>query len=137
MKLKKIFKDEEGSAYVDAAVKVFVFAVLICIVITVLPVFSLRMELSGFANDAAKIIERRGCYDSSVRQMVEKLAADRGLSPEFAVDTVYISGTSNIQIGESITVTAVQTYNMGFWIFGPYPVRLSVKAHGLSEVFYK
>lgn len=126
-------KSKSGNSFVDACILVLVVVMLIALVLKVMPVFIAKQHLDTFAAEIVRTAEVAGCVGSATTAKANSLKSETGLNP-----SVQWSKTGNIQLGEEVTVTLKTTVNIGlFGPFGSFPVTLTAKATGTSEVYNK
>lgn len=136
-KVDKILKDNKGEMYVDLCIMVLVFTLLLVVVIKSMPAFVLKYELNTFVDSAVRRIEITGEVNNDVLNIIDELANMRDLDPEINIEAEYITSTKKIQIDGKITVIATHEYDIGFGPFGSFPVTLTSKAEGYSEVYFR
>ena len=56
--------------------------------------------------------------------------------PQIQWDCDYYSG-NKVQLNGDIQVTLTQRVDIGFFVFGSFPIELKARASGKSEVYYK
>jgi hypothetical protein len=128
-----IFKNRNGSGFVDLCVLVLAMVMVIALVIKVLPVFIAKQNLDTFTTEIVRTAEVAGCVGSATTSKANSLKNETGLSP-----IIKWSQTGNIQLGQEVTVTLTTTVNIGlFGDFASFPITLTSKATGTSEVFHK
>ena len=126
-------KDKGGNSFVDACILVLVVVMMIALVLKVMPVFIAKQHLDTFATKIVRTAEVAGCVGSATTAKANSLKNETGLNP-----SVQWSKTGNIQLGEEVTLTLKTTVNIGlFGPFGSFPVTLTAKATGTSEVYHK
>ena len=131
MKLR--MKDKSGSGFVDVCVLVLAMVMVIALVIKILPVFIAKQNLDTFATEIVRTAEVAGCVGSATTSKANSLESQTGLNP-----TIQWSETGNIQLGQEVTVTLTTTVNIGlFGDFASFPITLTSKATGTSEVYHK
>lgn len=131
--MKHILKNNKGSGFVDVSVLVLAMVMVIALVIKVLPVFIVKQNLDTFATEIVRTAEVAGCVGSATTAKANSLKSQTGLNP-----TIQWSRTGNIQIGQEVTVTLTTTVNIGlFGDFASFPITLTSKATGTSEVYHK
>jgi len=123
---------KRGEGYVDIAVIVFVIMLFIALAVKVFPVFVTKSQLDTFAAELVREAEIAGRVGSETTATANKLKTDIGIDP-----TVSWSKTGNIQLNQEVTVTLTLQHNIGFFSFGSFPVTLTSKATGKSEVYWK
>lgn len=130
--MKKLLKSKRGEGYIDVAVIVMVVIMVIALIMTVIPVLIAKNQLDTFANELAREAEIVGCIGSETSSRQNVLSEKTGLTP-----TVTWSRTGKVQLNQEFTVTLTMQYDIGFGEFGSFPVTLTSKASGKSEVYWK
>lgn len=129
----QLIRSKRGEGYVDVVVIVLAAMLCITLAIKVLPVFVAKHQLDTFADELVREAEISGRVSSETSQRAAELQAQTGLHP-----TIAWSKTGQIQINEEVTVTLQTTVNIGlFGSFGSFPIELTAKAKGRSEVYWK
>jgi hypothetical protein len=98
------------------------------------PVFTTKQQLDIFATEIVREAEIKG--STSVDSRISDMRTQTGLDPNIYWDCDYYSG-HKVQLNGDIEVLLTDTVNIGFFIFGPFPVEIQAKATGKSEVYYK
>lgn len=132
--LKKIFKDNRGEGYIDYVIGLLCLMTVIAFVIHLLPAFQAKQQLDIFANEIVREAEIEG--STSVSSRIATMKEQTGLDPQIDWDCDYYSG-KKVQLNGDISVEITETVDIGFFSFGSFPIELSAKATGKSEVYYK
>lgn len=133
-----LLKSKGGEGYTDVIVIILSAMLVIALAVKVLPVFIVKYQLDSFANELCRTAEIAGCTTSETTSRAQELKEETGLNPQIAWTASYISGTSKVQLNDNITVTLKETENIGlFGSFGSFPIELTAKATGRSEVYWK
>jgi len=128
-----LLKDKKGASFVDACVLVLAIVMVLALVIKIMPVFIAKQQLDTFASEICRTAEIAGEVGSATTIKAEKLRSQTGLNP-----SIQWSKAGNIQLNEEFTVTLTTTVNIGlFGEFGSFPITLTSKATGASEVYHK
>lgn len=101
---------------------------------TLFPVFMQKQQLDSFADEIVRQAEIMGSTDVSGR--IAQLKQETGLDPQIQWDCDYYSG-NKVQLNGDIQVTLTQRVDIGFFVFGSFPIELKARASGKSEVYYK
>ncbi|XTR39289.1 DUF4320 family protein (plasmid) [Paraclostridium tenue] len=133
----KILKDKKGQGYVDVAVMVLVFALVMACALSVFPVFVVKSNLNKFASEIVREAEITGQIGSSVQDRINKLKKDLENVDSIDWRVNYIYGTNKIQLDNPIEVTVKKNVNIGFFKFGSFLIPLQSKDSGFSEVYWK
>ena len=131
--MTKLFKNKRGEGFVDVCVLVLAVVLVIALVVKVMPVFIAKQSLDTYAAELVRTAEIAGCVGSATTLKNNSLKKEMGLNPD-----VQWSRTGNIQLGQEVTVTLTYQMNIGlFGNFASFPITLSAKATGTSEVYHK
>ncbi|TWH59318.1 uncharacterized protein DUF4320 [Desulfitobacterium sp. LBE] len=131
--LMALLKDKKGASFVDACVMVLAIAMVLALVLKIMPVFIAKQQLDTFATEICRTAEIAGEVGSATSIKADKLRTQTGLNP-----TIQWSKTGNIQLNEEFTVIITTNVNIGlFGEFGSFPITLTSKATGASEVYHK
>lgn len=129
----KVLKSRSGKGYIDAVVVVLAVMMVLALVVRVAPVFIAKQQLDTFAAELCRTAEIAGRVGSETTARANHLKAETGLDP-----AISWSKTGNIQLNEEFTVTLSTTVNIGlFGDFSSFPITLTAKATGVSEVYHK
>ena len=128
----KRLKDNRASGYIDVVVVILAAMLVLALVVGVFPVYLAKSQLDTFAQELCREAEICGAVGSQTTSRELILREKTGLSP-----TVTWSKTGNIQLNEEFTVTLTSEYDIGFGGFGSWPITLTAKATGKSEVYHK
>ena len=128
-----VLKSKSGKGYIDAVVVVLAVMMVLALVVRVAPVFVAKQQLDTFATELCRTAEISGRVWSETTARANRLKDDTGLNP-----AISWSKTGNLQLNEEFTVTLSTTVNIGlFGDFSSFPITLSAKATGVSEVYHK
>lgn len=131
--MKKI-RDTRGEGYLDVAIGVFCIMLVVALAVTLFPVFLKKQQLDTFADEIVRQAEIVGSTDVGAR--IAQLKEETGLDPDICWECEYYSG-NRVQLNGDITVTLTDRVDIGFFVFGSFPIELKAKATGKSEVYYK
>lgn len=132
--LKKILKSKRGEGYLDVAVGILCLLLVVSFAISLFPVFTTKQQLDIFAAEIVREAEIKG--STSVESRISDMREQTGLDPDIRWDCDYYSGRK-VQLNGDIEVVLTDTVDIGFFLFGPFPIELYAKATGKSEVYYK
>lgn len=132
--IRKILKSKRGEGYIDVALGVFILMLVIAFAVNFLPVFTAKQQLDIFATEVVRQAEIVG--GTNVSDRINDMKAQTGRNPQIRWDCDYYSG-SKVQLNGDIEVTLTDTVDIGFFIFGSWPIEIRAKATGKSEVYYK
>lgn len=132
--LKRIWKCKRGEGYIDVAVGVFCLMLVLAFAVAFLPVFTAKIQLDVFAGELVRQAEIVGSSD--VGDRVAELRGETGMNPNISWNCDYYSG-SRVQLNDRISVVLTDTVDIGFFVFGSWPITIRAEATGRSEVYYK
>ena len=113
--MKRLLKDKRGEGFVDVCVLVLAIAMVLALVVRI------------------ATAEINGQVGSATSAKAADLRDQTGLDPNISW-----SDTGKIQLGNEVEVTLTTTVNIGlFGEFASFPVTLTAKASGTSEVYWK
>jgi hypothetical protein len=127
-----ILKSKRGEGYIDVVVVVLVAMMVIAMAVKVYPVFVVKGDLNTFANELARVAEIEGRIGSETTAKRNELRASLGIDP-----TVNWSTSGNIGLNEEFSLVLTLPVDIGFFEFGSFPITLTAKATGRSEVYHK
>lgn len=123
-----------GEGYLDVAIGVFCIMLVVALALTLFPVFLKKQQLDTFADEIVRQAEMIGSTDVGSR--IAQLKEETGLDPDIRWECDYYNG-NRVQLNGDITVTLTDKVDIGFFVFGSFPIELKAKATGKSEVYYK
>ena len=132
--LRKVLKSKRGEGYLDMAVGILCLLLVVSFAVSLFPVFTTKQQLDIFAAEIVREAEIKG--STSVESCILDMREQTGLDPDIRWDCDYYSGRK-VQLNGDIEVVLTDTVDIGFFIFGPFPIELQAKATGKSEVYYK
>lgn len=118
----------------DVAIGMFCIMLVVALALTLFPVFLKKQQLDTFADEIVRQAEIIGSTDVGTR--ITQLKEETGLDPDIRWECDYFSG-NRVQLNGDITVTLTDRVDIGFFVFGSFPIELKAKATGKSEVYYK
>ena len=130
--LKKLLKSRRGEGYFDILIVVLVVVMVISLIIAVAPVVSAKIQLDNYADELVREAEISGRIGSETTARAQVLSERIGIIPKITWSRV-----GKVQLNQEFTVTCTYTMNIGFGEFGSFPVTLTAKASGRSEVYWK
>lgn len=128
----RILKSKKGEGYIDTVIVVIVAMMVIAMAVKIYPVFITKNDLNTFANELSRVAEIEGRIGSETRAKEIELKVNLGIDP-----TVSWSTSGNIQLNEAFSVVLTLPVDIGFFEFGSFPITLTAKATGRSEVYHK
>ncbi len=133
-RIRDVCRDCRGEGYIDVAIGVLCLMIVVALAMTLFPVFMKKQQFDSFANEVVREAEIVGSTDVSGR--IAQLKQETGLEPQIHWDCDYYSG-NKVQLNGDIQVTLIQRVDIGFFVFGSFPIELKARASGKSEVYYK
>lgn len=136
--MRKLLKSRRGEGYFDVVIIVLVVVMVIALIMAVAPVVSAKIQLDNYADELVREAEISGRIGSETTSRARVLTEKTGLSPQ-----IEWSRTGKIQLNQEFSVTCTYTMDIGFGgqklppKFGSFPVTLTAKASGKSEVYWK
>ncbi|MCG8540163.1 MAG: DUF4320 family protein [Clostridia bacterium] len=131
-----LLKSKSGEGYIDVIIVVLSSMLVVALAVQVFPVFIAKSQLNTFADEIIRQAEISGRIGSDVRNKIEDMKEQTGLNPSISWSASYVSG-SKIQLNGEINVILNQNLDIGFFSFGSFPIELTSKAKGRSEVYWK
>lgn len=130
----KILSSKRGEGYIDVAIGLLCLILVVALAVNFLPVFITKQQLDIFAKEIVRQAEIVG--GTNVSSRINDMKAETGLDPDIRWDCDYYSG-KKVQLNDDIEVTLTETVDIGFFVFGSFPIEIRAKATGKSEVYYK
>jgi len=128
----EILKSKRGEGYIDVVVVVLIAMMVIAMAVKVYPVFVVKSDLNTFANELARVAEIEGRIGSETSAKKNELRASLGIDP-----AVNWSTSGSIDLNEEFSLVLTLPVDIGFFEFGSFPITLTAKATGRSEVYHK
>ena len=136
--MNKLLKSKSGEGYVDSVIIVLSAILVIALAIKVIPVFIIKHQLDTYATELCRTAEISGRIDSETTIRAQELTNQTGINPVITWNASFISGTNEVQLNDDISVVLTYTMDIGLFNgFGSFPVHLTSKATGRSEVYWK
>lgn len=132
--LKRILKSKRGEGYIDVAIGILCLMLVVAFAVNLLPVFTAKQQLDIFATEIVRQAEIVGSTNVSSR--INTMKEQTGLDPQIRWDCDYYNG-NKVQLNGDIEVIVSDTVDIGFFVFGSFPIEIKAKATGKSEVYYK
>ncbi|KAB3537889.1 DUF4320 family protein [Alkaliphilus pronyensis] len=127
-----ILKNKKGEGYIDIVIVVFVVMLMIALTTSVLPIFIKKAKLDTFADEVVRYAEIEGRIGTQTKVKINQMKNDTGLNP-----TAKWSTTGTIQLNNEFSLELTLETDIGFFSFGSFPIILTSKATGRSEVYWK
>jgi len=128
----EILKSKRGEGYIDVVVVVLIAMMVIAMAVKVYPVFVVKSDLNTFANELARVAEIEGRIGSETSAKKNELRASLGIDP-----AVNWSTSGSIDLNDEFSLVLTLPVDIGFFEFGSFPITLTAKATGRSEVYHK
>lgn len=132
--MKRILRSRRGEGYIDIAIGILCLMLVVALAVSFFPVFTRKQQLDLFAAEIVREAEIAGGTNVSAR--IDAMRQQTGLNPQIEWNCDYFNG-SRVQLNGDICVTLTDTVDIGFFIFGSFPVQIRARASGKSEVYYK
>ncbi|WDV48235.1 DUF4320 family protein [Clostridiaceae bacterium M8S5] len=116
----------------DSVIVVFVVILMIALATAVLPIFIKKAKLDTFADEVVRYAEIEGRIGTRTRNKINQMRQETGLDP-----TATWSTTGKIQLNNEFSLVLTLETDIGFFSFGSFPITLTSKATGRSEVYWK
>ena len=130
--MRKILRSKRGEGYFDVVIIVLAVVMAIALIMAVAPVVSAKIQLDNYADELVREAEISGRIGSETASRARVLTEKTGLNPK-----IEWSRMGKIQLNQEFSVTCTYTMDIGFGEFGSFPVTLTAKASGKSEVYWK
>lgn len=130
--MRKILCSKRGEGYIDVCIIVLVVIMILALFTAAAPVMTAKMQLDNFADELVREAEISGRIGAETTSRARVLSEKTGLSPK-----IEWSRSGKIPLNQEFTVTLTVTLDIGFGGFGSFPVTLTSKASGKSEVYWK
>ena len=132
--IKRILKSRRGEGYIDVAIGILCLLLVVAFAVMLLPVFTTKQQLDIFATEIVRQAEIVG--STNVSDRISTMEEQTGLDPQIRWNCDYYSG-NKVQLNGDIEVVLTDTVDIGFFVFGSFPIEIQAKATGKSEVYYK
>lgn len=130
--MKKLLKSKRGEGYFDVVIIVLVVVMVLALIMAVAPVVSAKIQLDNYVDELVREAEISGRIGSETTARAQVLTERTGITPK-----IEWSRTGKIQLNQEFTITCTYKMDIGFGEFGSFPVTLTAKASGKSEVYHK
>ncbi|MFI3326718.1 MAG: DUF4320 family protein [Clostridia bacterium] len=137
-KLNKVISNNRGEGYIDVAVTVLIFMMLIVLSLNVFSFLTLKQDMDYYAKEMIYAASSFGKTNDEVLERQEILTEETGIDPVIVWETEYFNESQQtVQYGENISITLqYDTYLQGFGTV-QIPITLTVKHSGLSMTYWK
>ncbi|MGN1339294.1 MAG: DUF4320 family protein [Oscillospiraceae bacterium] len=130
--MRKILRSKRGEGYIDVCIIMLVVIMILALFTAAAPVMTAKMQLDNFADELVREAEISGRIGAETTSRARVISEKTGLSPK-----IEWSRNGKIPLNQEFTVTLTVTLDIGFGGFGSFPVTLTSKASGKSEVYWK
>ena len=130
--MRKLLRSKRGEGYIDVCIIVLAVIMILALFTAAAPVMTAKMQLDNFADELVREAEISGRIGAETTSRARVLSEKTGLSPK-----IEWSRNGKIPLNQEFTVTLTVTLDIGFGGFGSFPVTLTSKASGKSEVYWK
>jgi hypothetical protein len=127
-----ILSDKKGEGFIDTVIVVFVVMLMIALATSVLPIFIKKAKLDTFADEVVRYAEIEGRIGIQTKAKINQMKNNTGLNP-----TVEWSTSGKIQLNNEFSLELTLETDIGFFSFGSFPITLTSKATGRSEIYWK
>ena len=130
--MRKLLRSKRGEGYIDVCIIVLVVIMMLALFTAAAPVMTAKVQLDNSADELVREAEISGRIGAETTARARVLSEKTGLSPK-----IEWSRNGKIPLNQEFTVTLTVTLDIGFGGFGSFPVTLTSKASGKSEVYWK
>ncbi len=136
--IKKLMCSRRGEGYIDTAVSVVVFVMILVVAINIFSFITLKQEMDQIAEELIETATYSGSFEGDFWSRDSELLNQYYYYGIYTSAEKYYNSTyRRVQLGDTMTVTIdVQTYLKGLGIF-KIPVTVSVTRSGISEKYWK
>lgn len=131
-KLRRILRSNRGSALFEAPFMLLFAVMIISLALYSFPAIIAKQQLDTYATELKRTAELSGVVGTETSEKAQKLSEQIGIYPD-----ITWSKTGKIQLDDEFTVTCSIVKDIGFGTFGSFPVTLTAKESGRSEVYWK
>ena len=129
---------KRGEGYVDTAISVVVFVMILVVAINIFSFIALKQEMDQIAEELIEAATYAGSFEGEFWNRDSELLNQYyyyGIST--SAEKYFNSGYGRVQLGDTMTVKIdVTTHLKGLGIF-KIPVTVSVTRSGISEKYWK
>lgn len=138
MMIKKLMCSKRGEGYIDTAISVVVFVMILVVAINIFSFIALKQEMDQIAEELIEAATYAGSFEGEFWNRDSELLNQYyyyGIST--SAEKYFNSGYGRVQLGDTMTVKIdVTTHLKGLGIF-KIPVTVSVTRSGISEKYWK
>lgn len=136
--IKKLMRSKRGEGYIDTAISVVVFVMILVVAINIFSFIALKQEMDQIAEELIESATYAGSFEGEFWNRDSELLSQYyyyGIST--SAEKYFNSGYGRVQLGDTMTVKIdVTTHLKGLGIF-KIPVTVSVTRSGISEKYWK
>ncbi|MDD3833458.1 MAG: DUF4320 family protein [Oscillospiraceae bacterium] len=136
--IKKLMRSKRGEGYIDTAISVVVFVMILVVAINIFSFIALKQEMDQIAEELIEAATYAGSFEGEFWNRDSELLNQYyyyGIST--SAEKYFNSGYSRVQLGDAMTVKIdVTTHLKGLGIF-KIPITVSVTRSGISEKYWK
>ncbi len=136
--IKKLMRSKRGEGYIDTAISVVVFVMILVVAINIFSFIALKQEMDQIAEELIEAATYAGSFEGEFWNRDSELLNQYyyyGIST--SAEKYFNSGYGRVQLGDTMTVKIdVTTHLKGLGIF-KIPVTVSVTRSGISEKYWK
>lgn len=136
--IKKLMQSKRGEGYIDTAVSVVVFVMILVVAINIFSFITLKQEMDQIAEELIETATYSGSFEGDFWSRDSELLNQYYYYGIYtSAEKYYNSAYRRVQLGDTMTVKIdVQTYLKGLGIF-KIPITVSVTRSGISEKYWK
>ena len=131
-------RSRRGEGYIDTAVSVVVFVMILVVAINFFSFITLKQEMDQIAEELIETATYSGSFEGDFWSRDSELLNQYYYYGVYtSAEKYYNSSYRRVQLGDTMTVKIdVQTYLKGLGVF-KIPVTVSVTRSGISEKYWK
>ena len=135
---KKLMRSKRGEGYIDTAVSVVVFVMILVVAINIFSFIALKQEMDQIAEELIETATYAGSFEGDFwSRDSELLNRYYYYGIETSAEKYYNASYRRVQLGDTMTVKiTVTTHLKGLGVF-KIPVTVSVTRSGISEKYWK
>ena len=136
--IKKLMQSKRGEGYIETAVSVVVFVMILVVAINIFSFITLKQEMDQIAEELIETATYSGSFEGDFWSRDSELLNQYYYYGIYtSAEKYYNSAYGRVQLGDTMTVKIdVQTYLKGLGIF-KIPITVSVTRSGISEKYWK
>ena len=131
-KLKKIFKNKRGDAYIQFLVTLLALTTILSAALNGFSLFIQKQSIDNMAMELTRCLQINGEVNNSFDELYNKMTEHLTDKPIATIETTYIPGTKKIQLSEPIKVTLTKDAT-----FLGIPIPIIGRGVGVCEVYHK